>query len=173
MEFNDSSRHGASITDLYIEAAKSNETRNGNDPTMLVARVQAAPTAFTVYRGAFTALLTTYSTSNRYVVGDVLHALLSSPRGSTTTFQFDKVEAVHEMLQLKRGEALLDQAHPVCRDWDPELGGGIKRLFAATKPAPFQQVFCRNMPPASTQFLAALGEPAQCSLLLSQMASSN
>ena len=173
MEFNDSATHGASITDLYMEAAKSNEARHCRNPNTLVARLQAAQTAFTVFRGAFTALLTTYSTSNRYAVGELLHALLSSPRRSTTTFQFDKVDAVHEMLQLKRGEALLDQAHPVCRDWDPELGGGIKRLFAATKPAPFQQVFCRNMPPASTQFLAALGEPAQCSLLLSQMASSN
>jgi hypothetical protein len=73
------------------------------------------------------------------------------------------------MLQLKPGEALLNHDHPVCRDWDPELNKGVRRIFAAGPAAKaYTQVFGRNMPPASAQFLDSLGtsKPDQSSLLL-------
>jgi hypothetical protein len=159
MEFNDSATHGASITDLYIEAAKSNEVRHGRDPKVLEARLPDSPTAFTAFRGSFTAVLTQYHGTNRYRAADAMHAIFSTPRGAKTAFHPDKIEAAHEMLQLKRGEALLDQNHPVCLDWDPELGGGIRRIFAAGPTGNnYTQVFGRNMPPASAQFLTALGK---------------
>jgi hypothetical protein len=83
------------------------------------------------------------------------------------------VDAIHALLQLQPGKALLNQAHPVCREWDdPDLGGGIKRIFAAgPKTKAYTQVFGRNMPPNSAQFLTALGKPTQRPILLYQMVS--
>jgi hypothetical protein len=34
----------------------------------------------------------------------------------------DKMDAIHALLQLQPGEPLLNQVHPVYREWDPELG---------------------------------------------------
>jgi hypothetical protein len=150
MEFNDSTTHGASITDLYIEAAKLNEVRHGQDPKILEARLQDSQTAFTVLRRSFTAVLTAYHQPNSYNAADVMHAVFSTPRGSKTALHPGKIEAAHEMLQLKPGEALLNHAHPICRDCEPELNGGIRRIFAAGPAAKaYTQVFGRHMPPAS------------------------
>jgi hypothetical protein len=48
MEVNDSTTHGSSITDLYIEAAKLSEVRQGSNLKILEARLQDSPMAFTV-----------------------------------------------------------------------------------------------------------------------------
>jgi hypothetical protein len=173
MEFNDSAAHGLSITDLWLAAAKSNEVANGRDPSIFVAKLQESERTFIQRRGALTALLTAYYPNYRHSTADVMHAVFSTPRGSKVDNSV-KIDAVHEMLQLKQGEALLNQAHPVCTDWEPELSGGIRRIFAAGKKTmQYAQVFGRKMPPASTQFLAALGKPAQRSLVLYQRARSN
>jgi hypothetical protein len=79
MEFNESATHGASITDLYIEAAKLNEVRHGSDPKILEARLQDSPTAFTVRRESFITVLTAYHPPNRYNAADVKHAVFSTP----------------------------------------------------------------------------------------------
>jgi hypothetical protein len=126
-----------------------------------------------VLRGSFTAVLTAYHPPNRYNAVDVMHAVFSIPRGSKTALFPDKIEAAHEMLLLKPGEALLNHAHP-CRDWEPELNGGIRRIFAAGPAAKaYTHVFGGNMPPASAQFLTALGRPAKSSLLLYHMVNSS
>jgi hypothetical protein len=46
MYFNDSATNGASITELFIEAVKSNEVRHCSDPENLAARLQE----FTAFR---------------------------------------------------------------------------------------------------------------------------
>jgi hypothetical protein len=79
MEFNDSTTHGESITDLYIEAAKLNKVRHCSDPKILEARLQESPTAFTVLRGSFTAVLTAYHLPNCYNAADVMHAVYPTP----------------------------------------------------------------------------------------------
>ena len=173
MDFNDSAAHGLSITDLWLAAVKSNALRNSKDPSILVAKLQESERTFISLRGAFTALLCAYHPVYRHCTADVMHGVFSTPRGSKVE-NADKIDAVHEMLQLKQGEALLDQAHPVCTDWEVELDGGIRRIFAAgRKKMSYTQVFGRKMPPASDQFLTALGKPAQRSLVLYWMVSSN
>ena len=175
MEFNDSATHGVNITDLWLAAVKSNEVRNGRDPSRLVGKLLDSDSerVFTALRGSFTALLTQYHSANRYNAAEVMHEVFSSPRGSKSA-QFDKIDAVHEMLQLQQDTALLDQTHPVCTDWDPVIGGGIRRIFAAgPSTAALEQVFERKMPPVSTQFLTALGKPAHLSLVLYRMVSPN
>ena len=176
MHFNDSATNGQNITELWMAAAKRNEVRNGRDPEILMAKLLASEKTFTVtaLRGSFTSLLTSYSPPYRYVAAEVMHAVFSTPRGSKTAFDSGKIDAVHSMLQLKQGEALLDQAHPVCKDWSPALDGGIRRIFAAgPSTAALEQVFERKMPPVSTQFLTALGKPAHLSLVLYRMVSPN
>jgi len=159
--------------DLWLAAAKSNEVANGRDPSIIVAKLQESERTFIRRRSALTALFTAYYPNYRHSTADVMHAVFSTPRGSKVD-NSDKIDAVHEMLQLKQGKALLDQDHPVCTDWDRELDGGIRRIFAAGKKASqYTQVFGSKMPPASTQFLTALGKPAQRSLVLYRMVSSN
>jgi ubiquitin len=83
------------------------------------------------------------------------------------------MDAIHALLQLQTGEALLNQTHPGCKDWEPDVGGGIKRIFAAgPKSKAYTQAFGRNMPENSAQFLNALGKPAQRSILLYLMVNS-
>jgi hypothetical protein len=173
MEFNESATHGANITDLWIAAAKCNEKRLGRDPDLFIDKLLADESTFLALRGSFTGLLSSYHPAARHVTAEIVHAVFSTPRGSKVD-NSDKIDAVHEMLQLKQGKALLDQDHPVCTDWDRELDGGIRRIFAAGKKASqYTQVFGSKMPPASTQFLTALGKPAQRSLVLYRMVSSN
>ena len=49
MYFNDSATNGASITELYREAVKSNEVSHCSDPDRLAARLQELPVAFTAF----------------------------------------------------------------------------------------------------------------------------
>jgi hypothetical protein len=101
-----------------------------------------------------------------------MHAVFSTPRGSKTPFDPEKMGAIHALLQLQTGETLLNQNHPVCKDWEPDFGGGIKRIFAAgPKSKAYTQVFGRNMPPNSAQFLTAAGKPAKRSILYRMVSS--
>jgi hypothetical protein len=124
-------------------------------------------------QGSFSALLTQYHTTNRHAVGEVMHYVFSSPRGAPSPFNSDKIDAIHELLQLKEREALLDQRHPVCMELDADPGGWIKRSFVAgPKMRALPQVFGRNLPTHSAHFLTALGKPVQQFLLLYRFSSS-
>ena len=105
-----------------------------------------------------------------------MHYVFSSPRGAPSPFDSDKIDAIHELLQLlKEGEALLDQRHPLCMESDAAPGGGIKCIFVAgPKMRAFLQMFGRNpsLPTHSAHFLTALGKPVQHSLLLYWFSSS-
>jgi hypothetical protein len=83
--------------------------------------------ALTAFQGSFTALLSQSHLTNRFSSSEVMHAVFSAPRGSKTSFDPDKLDAIHALLQQQPGEALLNQAHPVGREWelwDPVLGSG-------------------------------------------------
>ena len=71
----------------------------------------------------------------------------------------DKLAAVHRMLNLKHGEALLGTAHPVCLEYAAEPGGGIRRVFPPGGNS-MQQIFTKHNDPEShtAKFLLALGE---------------
>ena len=166
MHFQDSASHGQSITSLFIGAAKHNEElKAGGNPRMIQKMIESSPVAFTTYRTKFSAILIQYHATGRAIAAEILHAVFSMPRGAASTVDAEKLNAIHDMLNLRQGEALLDQRHPVCKDWDAEPGGLIKRIFVAgPKSFGYRQVFGRGMPPNSAQFHAALGN-AQCVLL--------
>jgi hypothetical protein len=160
MSFQDNASNGASITELYIAAAKYNEKTKGLSEELIMQRITENPQRFTSVRAKFSSLLISYHTSSRSYVADILHSIFSTPRGaSSTVVPADKLSAIHEMLKLQHGQALLDTTHPVCKEYDPEPGGGIKRLFPGMGAACLQ-VFTKHSDPQSetSKFHAALGK---------------
>lgn len=161
MEFSDILTHGTSVTKLYIEAAKINEKDRLRDAAAMMRRIAANPGGFTVIRVKFSNLLTSYYTTYRTIACDILHDFFSVPCGSSVpkTVPDDKLAAVHKMLNLQHGEALLDQAHPVCLEYAAEPGGGIRRVFPPGGNS-MQQVFTKHNDAEShtAKFLAALCE---------------
>ena len=160
MYFQDSASNGQSITSLFIGAAKRNEElKAGGKPAMIQTMMESSPVAFTTFRTKFSAILVQYHGTGRAIAAEILHDVFSMPRGASSTVDAEKLNAIHDMLNLQPGEALLDQGHPVCKDWEPEPGGLIKRIFVAgPKSKNYKQVFGRSMPPNSAQFHAALGK---------------
>ena len=161
MQFNEILTHGTRITELYLEAAKINEKNKHRDANSMMRRIAENQEGFTVVRVKFSNLLTSYYTNYRSIAGDILHDFFSVPSGASgvRTVPGDKLAAVHKMLNLKHGEALLDQAHPVCQEYTPEPGGGIRRVFPPGGNS-MQQVFTKHNDAEShtAKFLAALCE---------------
>lgn len=165
MNFQNNSVHWEMITKLYLTAANANEKLNGRNPEELTKKFEEQASAFTLERGAFTSLLTHYHGSFRCLVADILHDIFSVPRSgdkpsSSTTGKVDavKLDAIHAMLGLPVGEAALGTNHPVCLEYPPEPGGGIKRVFPG-KGNGGVQVFTKHGDPKSetSKFLKALG----------------
>ena len=131
MQFDEILTHGTRITELYVEAAKINEKNKHRDANSMMRRIAENQEGFTVVRVKFSNLLTSYYTTYRSIACDILRDCFSVPSGASgvKTVPGDKLAAVHKMLNLKHGEALLDQAHPVCQEYTPEPGGGIRRVF--------------------------------------------
>ena len=168
MQFHDSSNSTAT-TELQIAAAKHNEKAKGRDENRLMRMIADYPNEFVVVRSLFSGLLTSYATTFRSLAADILHDFFSTPRGGLgpSAVMHDKLDAVHEMLGLQRGQALLDTAHPLCREYPPDAGGGIRRMFPP-KGSSMTQVFSKHNEPESetAKFLAALGELRILLLLL-------
>ena len=125
MQYNEILKHGTSITELYLEAAKTNEKNKHRDANSMMHRIAENQEGFTVVRVKFSNLLTSYYTTYRTIACDILHDFFSVPRGSSVpkTVPDDKLAAVHKMLNLQHGEALLDQAHPVCLEYAADQCG--------------------------------------------------
>ena len=153
--------NGTTVTELYIAAAKHNEKMKNRDNNLMVLRIAENQLGFTVVRARFTNVLTSYYNTFRITAADILHLLFSTPRGASglTSVMHDKLDAVHEMLGLQRGQALLDTTHPVCMEYDAVAGGSIRRLFPSSGNS-MTQVFTKHNDPASQTalFLAAIGE---------------
>jgi len=168
MHFHDILANGPAITELHIAAAKFNEKMKNRDEKKLMRRIAEKPNGYTVIRVKFSTLLTSYYTTYRGIAADILHDIFSVPRGGSgpASVMHDKLDAVHAMLGLQHGQALLDTAHPVCREYPPDAGGGIKRMFPPTGSSMTQVFSKHNEPETETaKFLAALGE-LRISLLL-------
>ena len=159
--FQENEAHADSLTELFIAAAKQNEVEKGRDPEALARTIKASPAGFTQVRAKFTSILSAYHTAARLTAAEILHDVFSTPRGASApaTVPADKLEAIHVMLGLNVGQALLDTSHPVCLEYAPEQGGGIRRLFPL-KGASALQVITKhtNLNSDSALFLAALGE---------------
>ena len=161
MYFQENDSHTDSLTELFIAGAKRNEIEKGGIPEALARRFEANPVGFSIVRTKYTAVLSAYHTSARVTAAGILHDCFSTPRGSSASGHVpaDKLEAIHVMLGLQPGQALLDTSHPVCREYAPEPGGGIRRLFPL-KGASSVQVISKHTDASSESalFLAALGE---------------
>ena len=166
MHFNSNTTNGKSITELYIAAAKRNEILNKRDPAVLMRSVEANQHAFICDRGTFTNLLTHYHGSYRCIVVGILHYIFSTPRSGpggvpagSGYVNSVKLDAIHEMLQLPAGSAVLDtNHHPVCLEYEEAPGKGIRPMFPSAGSAAVQ-VFTKHADPhpETAMFLKALG----------------
>jgi hypothetical protein len=142
--------------------ARINEISKQHYENIMLRRIADDQKGFSIIRVKFSNLLSSYYTNNRGAAADILHDFFSTPRGlmGPTSIGHDKLDAVHEMLGLQHGEALLDAKHPVCMEYEPVQGGHTRRVFppAGNKMA---QVFSKQNDPDShtSKFLDALGEP--------------
>ena len=127
MNFTDSSL-ATSISDLFLKAIVYNERKQQRDEKVLLARIKEQPKAMQIARGRASGLLSTYHTTARHHASDLLHSVFSTPRGARTKLPAD---AVHAMLDLRPNEALLDPAHPACKEYPAAAGGAILRVFPA------------------------------------------
>jgi hypothetical protein len=110
-------------------------------------------------RGRVTGLLTANHTTSRSYTADILHAILSTPRGTGTEFPAGKIDECHKLLGLSAREALLGTEHPLCREYPAAQGGGIVRLFPSKGVGAAQVLSKQNDPASETaKFLLALGE---------------
>ena len=106
--------------------------------------------------GRVTGLLTTYYTTARSYTADILHAIFSTPRGAGTDFPAGKIDECHRLLGLSQQEALLDKAHPLCREYPSAPGRGIVRIFPSKGVgAALKQ---QDKDSETAKFLNALGE---------------
>ena len=157
---NDNVNNATSISDLFIKAILFNEERHHRpDGAALVARLRAQTTAMREARGRVTGLLTAYHTTSRSYTADILHAILSTPRGTGTEFPAGKIDECHRLLGLQPQEALLDKEHPLCREYPSAPGGGIVRIFPSRGVGAAQVLSKQNDPASETaKFHLALGE---------------
>jgi len=128
MNFTDSSL-ATSISDLFLKAIVLNERKQQRDEKLILARIKEQPKAMQVARGRASGLLSTYHTTARHHASELLHALFSTPRGARTKLPADKQDAVHAMLDLRPNEALLDPAHPVCKEYPAAAGAPSFEYF--------------------------------------------
>ena len=73
MQFNEILKHGTSITELYVEAAKINEKNKLRDANSIMRRIAENQEGFTVIRVKFSNLLTSYYTTYRSIACDIPH----------------------------------------------------------------------------------------------------
>ena len=159
MYYTDNVNNGTSISDLYIKAIMYNEERQRRDGAALLTRLRAQSDSMSLARGRVTGLLTTYYTTARSYTADILHAIFSTPRGAGTDSPAGKIDECHKLLGLSQQEALLDKAHPLCREYPSAPGGGIVRIFPS-KGVGTGQVLSKQQDKDSetAKFLNALGE---------------
>ena len=95
----------------------------------------------------------------------ILHDIFSTPRSGpggvpagSGYVNSVKLGAIHEMLRLPAGSAVLDTNHPVCREYEEAPGKVIRPMFPGAGNAAVQ-VFTKHTDPRSetAMFLKALG----------------
>jgi hypothetical protein len=161
IHFHEILAYGSEVSEVYLAAAKINEKTRGSDEKVMLRRIAENQKGFTVVRVRFSNLLSSYYTNYRGIAADILHEFFSVPRGSSgpKNVPHDKLDAVHAMLQLRPGQALLDTTHPVCMEYTPDLSGGIRRVFPPQGNSMCQVFSKHNEPESETaKFLNALGE---------------
>ena len=88
---------------------------------------------FGLLRTSFASALETYQQQARKHARDTLHILFFVPRGADNgAIRKDiatRIDAMHEMLGLVKGQALIDATHPVYGEYPAPVGGGPLRFF--------------------------------------------
>jgi len=118
------------LTEMYRAALKKDELDRTGGETV-DARIQDNPKGFKVIRASFGSTVVNYASQNRGIVANILHLVFSTPRGNGAipADMKSRIDALHGILGLAKGEVLLRNDHPVIQECDPEEDGGIPRIF--------------------------------------------
>ena len=139
----------------------------GREISEINRQITAFPKNFGILRSAFASNLLTKALKNRVNASQMLHLFFSVPRGSFQIAPTERghIDAVHEMLQLRDQQALLDVAHPLSQ----EHGATTEsiRFFPVGGKQAEQTFRCTGKDTVAGQFLEALGAAnALCSPIL-------
>ena len=118
------------LTEMYRAAVKKEELDRTGAETV-DARIQDNPSGFQVVRASFGSTVVNYASHNRALVANLLHFVFSTPRGSGTipADLKNRIDALHVLLGLAKGDVLLNNEHPVIQECNPEEDGGVPRVF--------------------------------------------
>ena len=118
------------LTAMYRAALKKEELDRTGVETV-DKRIQDSPNGFIVVRAAFGSTIVNYASQNRGIVANILHFVFSTPRGSGTIPPDlkNRIDALHTILGLDKGDVLLDTGHPAIQECDPEEDKGVPRVF--------------------------------------------
>ena len=123
-------------------------------------QITSFPTRFAINRSSFSSNLLTKANKNHANASQMLHFVFSVPRSSAQIPPADRkhVDAVHAILQLGNGQALLDDKHPLSQE-DAHYGATSEQLcFFPSAGKEAEQVFrCTGKQIVAGQFLQALG----------------
>ena len=128
---------------------------------MLTSAIERNPAGFGVNQANFAAVLETYQNDARKKTRETLHAIFFVPRGADNgVIPVDikeRIDDVHQMLGLQRGQAVIDSTHPLFREYPAPFGGGLLRFFPL--PGRDGTTIVRPLPESETHhFLEALGK---------------
>ena len=145
----------AIVNSLYVSAVKTFIREE-----KLAAAIQENPAGFGVIRAAFVSALETYAGQARVLARDILDILFFVPRGANNgdippDIQ-SRVDTLHEILGLQKGDAVIHASHPLQREYPDPVGG---RLRFFPKDGRAGVTIARPSPGSHTaQFLEALGK---------------
>lgn len=131
---------------------------SGQDESGLEQELEAKSEAFAGLRTDFHANLISKLSKHRAHASEMLHLFFSTPRNSSAIPSDirDQIDAIHDMLGLHDGSALLHRGHVLCQQYYQAPGTELLRFFP-TSGKLSQQVFDINKKAESGQFLTALG----------------
>ena len=146
------------VTEAFLCGLKKQAVESGQDESALEHELKEKSDSFSSLRTDYHSNMISKMSKHRAQASEVLHLFFSTPRKSTAipSDLRDQYDAVHEMLGLQDGFALLHRGHVLCQQYDQAPGVELLRLFP-TSGRQSQQVFDFNKRPESGQFLKALG----------------
>ena len=144
------------VTALYLSAVKKILPE-----AVLNKAIERNTAGFGVVRANFAAAMETYQNCGRKLAQETLHLIFFVPRGADNgVIHIDikaRIDDVHEMLGLQKGQALIDSTHPLHREYSSPVGGGPLRFFPV--PGRSGTTIAKPLPDSEThQFLEALGK---------------
>ena len=146
------------VTEAFLCGLKKQAVESGQDESALEHELKEKSDSFSSLRTDYHSNMISKMSKHRAQASEVLHLFFSTPRKSSAipSDLRDQYDAIHEMLGLQDGCALLHRGHVLCQQYEQAPGSELLRFFP-TAGKSSQHVFDFNKKGESGQFLKALG----------------